>query len=312
VILAALLSTLLGAGDLLEARAPNAPAPLATPVPAVGRELVHPSVFHREGGWNGFPWWMAVTPYPDSAAGDENPSIYCSLDGLSWRTPAGVTNPLVRRPREPRRYNSDPELAAGPDGSLLLFYRVAGGDRNDTLYLISSKDGVKWSAPAKVLDVPLEEERQLSPAVVFDGSLWVMYYVDASSYPYVVRRRTAAQPRGPWSPPSAVRGVEPPAERMLWHLDAFRDGDATLLLLDTTAEYRTREGGQLFLAVSGDGVTFRRGARPVLEGSNGWDQSIYRSCCLPIERAGKKVYGLWYSAWGPDLGWRLGYTEIVP
>jgi hypothetical protein len=124
LILAALLAGVLGAGDLLTATAPNAPRPLATPVPAVGAELVHPSVFHREGGWNGYPYWMAVTPYAHSEAETENPSLYCSLDGLTWTTPKGVANPLVPRPREARRYNSDPHLAGAPDGRLLLFYRV--------------------------------------------------------------------------------------------------------------------------------------------------------------------------------------------
>ena len=55
-------------GALLAARAANAPAPLATPVPYAGTELVHPSVFHRDGGWNGYAYWMAVTPYAHTDA----------------------------------------------------------------------------------------------------------------------------------------------------------------------------------------------------------------------------------------------------
>lgn len=306
-----MLAGFLGAADLLTATARNAPAPLPTPVPAVGSELVHPSVFHKEGGWNGFPYWMAVTPYGGSQAEVENPSLYCSPDGVTWSVPKGVTNPLVPRPREPRRYNSDPHLAQGPDGSLLLFFRTAGGDRGDTLFLMSSRDGAAWTSPKKILEVPLEDERQLSPAVFQDGNLWVMYYVDASAYPYTVRRRTAAKPQGPWSPPREVAGVAAPGDRMLWHLDAFKDGEDTVLLLDATAIYRTQEGGELFIATSRDGLAFRQAGKPLLAGSGGWDRSIYRSCCLPLLREGRKVYTLWYSAWGPDLGWRLGRAEVA-
>jgi len=139
-----------------------------------------------------------------------------------------------------------------------------------------------------------------------------MYYVDASAFPYTVERRTAPRPEGPWSGPSPVRGIAAPPERMLWHLDAFQDDGATVLLLDTTEVYRTRAGGQLFVAVSEDGVTFRQGAKPLLGPSSGWDRSIYRSCCLPSQREGRKVYTVWYSAWGPELGWRLGLTEVAP
>jgi len=311
VILQALLAALLcavPARDLLTATAANAPAPLATPVPYAGRELVHPSVLHQEGGWNGFPYWMAVTPYAGSDAALENPSLYCSLDGRTWTTPKGVTNPLVKKPAAPRRYNSDCHLALGPDRVLRLFYRAAGGDGNDTLYLISSKDGASWSAPRVILDVPLADERQLSPAVLFDGAQWQMYYVDSSSYPYALRRRASARPEGPWSEPSAVTGIAPPAGRMLWHLDAFRHGDATVLLVNTTEIYRTQEGGQLFFAVAQDGAHFTRAAQPVLSGSDRWDRSLYRSCCVPLP--GDR-FAIWYSAWGPDLGWRLGCTEVT-
>jgi hypothetical protein len=304
-------ATLAGAMDLLTVVAPNAPVPMASPVPFAGTELVHPSVFHREGGWNGFPYWMAVTPYEHSDARFENPSLYCSLDGKDWRTPRGVTNPLVPGPAQPRRYNSDCHLAMGPDGVLRLFYRTAGADVNDRLWLISSTDGSTWTKPRLILDVDLEDERQLSPGVCHDGVRWNLYYVDSSAYPYVVRRRTASNPEGPWSAAQPVTGIVPPPDRMLWHLDAFRYESATVLLLDTTAIYRTREGGQLYLAVSRDGAAFTRAAAPVLTFSQGWDRSIYRSCALPMVREGRAFLALWYSAWGPEAGWRLGYTETA-
>ena len=44
-------------------------------------------------------------------------------------------------------------------------------------------------------------------------------------------------------------------------------------------------------------------------GSGGWDASLYRSCCLPLGDGG---FGLWYSAWGPERGWRLGFTRFSP
>jgi len=276
-------------------------------VPYTGAELVHPSVVYREGGWNGYPYWMAATPYARSDAQFENPSLYCSLDGRAWSVPRGVVNPLVPRPKQARRYNSDCHLAMDPDGRLHLFYRVAGGDGDDVLYLTSSRDGMAWSAPRVVLDQPLADERELSPAVLFDGAGWVMYYVDSSEFPYVIRRRTAARAEGPWSAAEPVRGIAAPGHQMLWHLDAFRWRGATVLLVDTTEIYRTQEGGQLFFAVSADGLRFTRGERPVLAPGGGWDRSLYRSCCVPL---GGDRLAIWYSAWGPESGWRLGFTSV--
>lgn len=309
MVLGASCAVLASGLDLLTLTAPNAPAPLASPVPYAGAELVHPSVLYREGGWNGYPYWLAVTPYAHSDAQFENPCLYCSLDGLNWVTPKGVTNPLVPKPDLARRYNSDCHLALGPDGTLHLFFRTAGADQNDRLWLMSSADGSRWSRPKLVLDVDLADERELSPAVFHDGSLWQMYYVDSSAYPFVIRHRTARLPAGPWSEARPVTGLAAPADRMLWHLDAFRYRGATVLLVDTTAIYKTTEGGELYLAVSEDGAAFTRGAAPVLTYSAGWDRSIYRSCALPVVREGRERLAIWYSAWGPELGWRLGYTE---
>ncbi|HLO65670.1 MAG TPA: hypothetical protein VK188_01535 [Holophaga sp.] len=304
MIPALILAALPGAQDLLAARAPNAPAPLAMPG---GGEWVHPSVVHVPAGWNGHAWWMAATPYPDSDAAQENPCLFCSDDGVAWRVPGGAANPLVPRPKEARRYNSDPHLALDPGGDLLLFFRTAGGDRGDVLWLMRSRDGVRWSPPRKILETPLEDERQLSPAVLRHGDGWALYYVDASAYPYTVRRRTAPRPEGPWSPPMAVTGLSTPEDRMIWHLDAFREGDAVALLLNTTAVYRTREGGALVLALSRDGLAFTPAGRPLLGGTPGWDRSIYRSCCVPLAGGGHRIY---YSAWGPGLGWRLGLAAL--
>jgi len=105
-----------------------------------------------------------------------------------------------------------------------------------------------------------------------------------------------------------VQGVEAPPHKMLWHLDAFLFQGSTVLLVDTTEIYRTQDGGQLFFAVSADGLRFTRAKRPVLASSGGWDSSMYRSCCLPM---GGNRFAIWYSAWGPELGWRVGFTQVT-
>ena len=43
----------------------NAPAPLVTPTYDGSGQVVHPDVVHVPGGWNGYEYWMGMTPYPN-------------------------------------------------------------------------------------------------------------------------------------------------------------------------------------------------------------------------------------------------------
>ena len=73
--------------------------------------------------WNGYRYWMAMTPYPNAQNAYENPSIVVSDDGETWIEPPGISNPIVPYPGA-GYYNSDPCLVKA--GNLLyLFYRCA-------------------------------------------------------------------------------------------------------------------------------------------------------------------------------------------
>lgn len=75
----------------------NAPSPITTPTYDGSGQTVHPSVLDFGQGiirpghtaWNGYRYWMAMTPYPNSQAIYENPSLLCSHDGLTWTEPPG-------------------------------------------------------------------------------------------------------------------------------------------------------------------------------------------------------------------------------
>lgn len=290
--------------DLSKAGAVSASVPLATPVPYYGSELVHPDIYFNPSGWNGHRFWMAVTPYATSNTVYENPSIYCSDDGQHWITPPGVTNPLVPYPGVGVGYNSDPDLVNGLDGKLYLFFRFTTGSI-DTEKVMSSADGSNWSEPVTVFGTGDTSERQLSPSYLFDGGVWTMYYVRLSDCS--IQRRRAPSMTGPWSPPTAVSIVDPPAGKSYWHLDVASILGKTVLLIDAV-KTGTASGGQLFLAWSGDGVDFTRAPNPVLAGTQAWDASVYRSTFMPMYLGSGLKLGIWYSALG-SVGWRVGYTE---
>lgn len=108
----------------------NAQAPLLIPTYDGSGQANHPSVIdfkteHNLDTFEGYRFWMAVTPYPFSDYTLENPSILVSKDGINWLPHPRLKNPGVQKvssnPKE-KKYNSDPELVYDPEQKVLLVY----------------------------------------------------------------------------------------------------------------------------------------------------------------------------------------------
>jgi hypothetical protein len=241
--------------------------------PSVG----HPSVVFAADGWNGYRYWMAFTPFPDDSR--ENPSIVASQDGVRWREPDGIRNPVVPL-EEIRRagylYNSDPELVLTPDGWMLLYYRPFHGKGNEAIYCKRSRNGIDWSDGRLVLsNLRIRYPAGLlSPAVEVDpGGGLVMWTVNGLHLGRrVIERRTS--PDGvSWSAPEccvAPRHVDP------WHLDvASADGRYHMLVTD---------GMRLFHAQSGDGRAWTGGHGKAVgrSGTAADARGHYRSTLVPL------------------------------
>ena len=76
----------------------NASTPQTTPTYDGSGQVVHPGIVYFPGGWNGYQYWLVVTPYPGGNAAFENPSILVSQDGVTWIQPPGITNPIAGPP----------------------------------------------------------------------------------------------------------------------------------------------------------------------------------------------------------------------
>lgn len=95
-------------------------------------QVVHPSVIDFKNefdieSWAGFRYWMVITPYPYENDGDENPCLYCSEDGLEWKVPEGVHNPLDSSGGGwDKGFNNDPDMIYNPiEDKLYIYYRFA-------------------------------------------------------------------------------------------------------------------------------------------------------------------------------------------
>ncbi len=187
---------------------------------------MHPDVVHVPGGWNGYEYWMAMTPYPNSNDDYENPSVLVSNDNLTWVVPPGVTNPLAP---EPPGHNDDTDILL-VDGEMIIYYNETNNNGNTYLNRLASTDGAIWSAAQTVITMP---NYVMSPAVIHDGSIYSMWYVRSAAgctaASQDLYRRTSVDGIN-WGPEEACTFDHP--GRVLWHLDVqMNAGQYTMLFI---------------------------------------------------------------------------------
>lgn len=296
-----------GTGDLT---ATNATSPLSIPTyPSGNSELVHPAVIDAgETGWNGYRYWMAATPYPNTDNTKENPSIWGSDDGDTWTVPSGLTNPVIPKPAS--GYNSDPDLVLH-GGTLYLYWREhdsADTGQEEQIHLATSTDGTTWADQGIVLSNDETVRQPLSPSVLRDDDgTWRMWTVDVLPATHTVQMWTASAPEGPWSGPTST-DMAPPSGKESWHLDVnLVDGTYHAVLMCGDPDTYGADG-VLVYGTSDDGESWTMQSTLLLEGSvSGWDEALYRATMVPDGEGG---WSLWYSS-SPTPEWRVGRTTAT-
>lgn len=271
----------------------NVPTHLTTPTYDGSGQPVHLDVidFHEEIGdmWNGWRYWMVLTPYPASMDRFENPSLLVSNDAHNWQVPPGLTNPLyLPDPGSP--YNSDPDIVYDPaTDEIVLFYRDY-----KTLKTARSSDGITWPATADTVDVG--DGTALSPSFLKDTSTGTWHRWNR------IYHATAPASSGPYTAPAGYTGLLLP-----WHLNVrFAPGGGYHMLYHSNNPVH-----RILTASSADGNTWTSNPDPVLTvGTHDWSGSaLYRSA-FTLNEAGTR-YRVWYCG-ASTVGavWHVGYTEI--
>jgi hypothetical protein len=250
--------------------------------------VVHPSVYFNPGGWSGYKYWMAMTPYASANAALENPSIVVSHDGNTWTVPAGLTNPLEPAPpgAPASGYNSDPFLTVANDGKMYLFWRTFDGQ--EKISYRTSTDGITWTPKALSRLADPTVDRLASPSIAQqpDGT-WVMHAVNILPSPRRIVRTTAPAPQGPWSPVQTCTVTGNTGNP--WHIDVHKvGGEWQALVVDGGSG-----GGDLWAAVSNDGLNFTAGPNFISRLSGQWDSVFYKSCFVPAVKDGLAGWDAW-------------------
>lgn len=278
--------------------APNAASNLTIPTYDGSDQLVHPDIYYNADGWNGYKYWMAMTPYPGSNNAFENPSVVVSNDGITWSVPSGLTNPIIATPAG--GYNSDCSIIYA-NNKLYIFYReyISGVVK---IYSISSADGLSWSS--RVLRVT--NSTLLSPSVLLDGNNYVMYYADFNTYG-LVKKISASSIDGEFTNQSSARIYNLPNGIYPYHLKVIKH-NALYYMLFVATQSNSGLLARLYLAISNDGINFYTRSTPLINVSaDGFDKTlVYQATLIP----NLSIFDVWYSASSGSI-WRVGKTILT-
>jgi hypothetical protein len=261
-------------------------APVAIATYDGSGQVVHPDVVHSPPGVFAYPWHLVLTPYPNGMGDYENPSVYASLDGVTWQVESGAVNPVARARRYPvGELLSDPALVYVPESQeLWLYYRSYTSD-SDYVWLMRSSDAVHWSDAALLFVTG--SGQALSPSIVRRAAgQWLMWTVSGrcigSASTRVDVRLSADGLR--WSPPQAVTvsGLSP------WHV--FVRWVESLSAWVMVTNVKTEQDGcvttQLYLALSRDGMQWMHGQRAWLAAGGDslglFSSVVYRSAFAEV------------------------------
>ncbi|MDD3284777.1 MAG: DUF2341 domain-containing protein, partial [Patescibacteria group bacterium] len=276
-------------------------------------QAIHPDIVYFDTPWNGYKYWMAMNPYPNSDQTKENPSIVVSNDGASWTVPNGLTNPIDN---QPSGYDSDTDMIYdGNSNELIIYYReYSGSPATDKIKRRVSSNGINWSEEENVLNGA--EGGILSPAVLKIENQFFMWYVDSlgggsSATNTLVKYIVSDNGISNWSQPISVSLSQP--GYVIWHIDIkyIPEKQKYYMLYSAFPVGQSNDdGAALFFAQSDDGITWEVYNKKAINTypTSSWDsRAIYRATFLYNDNS--DMFRVWYSAKGNDNSWHTGYTE---
>ncbi|MEW6026711.1 MAG: hypothetical protein AB1599_05410 [Planctomycetota bacterium] len=275
-------------------------------------QMTHPDIICFDKPWNGFRYWMSMTPYADYDFRLENPSLVVSDDGQKWRVPEGLINPLVPAPEYEKDYNNDPELVYNDATDELYLYYQTIDTRNNLIAvrMIKSSDGVQWSKPIDIMNVPCHQ--WVSPSIIKQNNLFKAWTVNAGTEglrPKSTKVEYRESTDGiQWTPSKKVALFHP--EYVIWHPNVIYVQGKDEYWMVWSGYAPGRKGFALFFSTSRDGLNWTICEKPILtpSGRGHWDDKrIYRAALLYDNQ--NDLLRIWYSAVNRNRNWHIGYVE---
>lgn len=268
---------------------------------AGNNEVVHPAVVDCGANWNGYRYWMAITPYPETDNQYENPEIYCSDDGETWIVPDGLTNPVVPSP-EGIAYNADPFLFF-ENNKMYLGWSVNDQEPGPATYLMESSDGVTWTNKTEIANAALYGGIYCAiGSLVKVGSTYYLYYTADSG---ITIRVSSTNIYGPYSNIEAVSITVPDGYKKNHTSVKYYNGKF-YMIVPVLLEENSGPCDYVYFARSNDGLTFTRSEYPILQKTESWEHKYYMTV---FENIGNKLklFYIYYTSTGD---WYLASADF--
>ncbi|QQK06876.1 hypothetical protein [Miniphocaeibacter halophilus] len=268
---------------------------------------VHPRVIYDKNKQFKYPWIMVFTPYSFMDDQKENPSIVVSEDGINWKNPEGLENPIVGKVVPENTHYSDPDIFINGK-EIELWYRQSDKEKRlSKLCRIKSKDLINWSKEEVIFDYGTGGYGYGASTIVFKDGEYNLYYrehMDMTREGYVYRKSKDTKN---WTEPAAVTFDYGPtwSNFHAWHIEIdYINGKYYALNMAYPQE--KAEGAVLFAFDSEDGINFKNPVKVIEPTKDGFDNNnIYKSS-LAIKD--KEIY-LYYSAYAKDKQNHIGLLK---
>lgn len=285
----------------------HAPRPLNT-MNAYGNIYnYHPSVYYFEGGWNGYKYWCAYTPYEKNNDYWENPHIEVSNDLKNWTVPKGFSNPLEPVPETYERgkvYNSDTELVYNTDTKQLeCWWRFYDKPNNRVVLRRKvTKDGTNWSKAEDMLTGELYKYDFLSPAIIYENGIYRMWAINQNTG-HSLDYRESADGRN-WGEIRQIRIEYKDKELANWHIDLIHTPKGYEALISA---YYPKENDRthmsLYYAYSADNISYTKAEKifsPSDSDSAFDNRGLYRSSLFYANGKYYMIYSALNKKTGPS------------
>ncbi|MBY7111373.1 hypothetical protein ILT06_10670 [Bacillus sp. 17RED48] len=283
----------------------NASFPIYVPTYEGSNQTTHPKVKYFPGGWNGWKFWMAHTPYPRSNDKFENPCISVSNDMINWTTPAGLVNPLAEPTAEElakKAHYSDTHLELNSNNILECWYRYNAGDGSEYIYRRTSNDGKTWAPQETMYAVP-SGKQCLSPAISIEINSYKMWFVNEAANVMYMESSNGFN----WTQPVKVNYTLPGIYRA-WHIDVVKTDKGYEMLLNVYKQGEIALNNKILMcSLSPDGNTwgdFDICLTPSLNAGAFDNGQIYRSTFVKVDG----LYYVFYAGMDKNLYWHLGLS----
>lgn len=279
-------------------------------------QAVHPKVLFFKNGWNGYRYWLGITPYPYTNDDFENPQILVSNNGVNFIQLPGCRKPLYI-PKDVKRggHFSDIHLTFAHN-TLEVYFRYNPADKNgkisnnekNYIYVTKSRDGRHWTPKRLVLSPKTFKINcaYLSPIINYENGLYKVWFTNYDGNLYYTCTRNWHK----FSKLQRCKFKNRSSYIKIWHQDLIKT-DLGYEFVCSAYEYRKFLYQSIYYSYSKDGINFEPLELIMMpsNGKNDFDnQTLYRPSLLKID--GK--YQLYYSAMNKKREWHIGLKNLDP